>query len=286
MLDLNEYIESGVLELYVAGALPPEEVDEVEKIAAQYPEVRNEIEAISATVEALLLGGRRNPPPELRPLILDKINQTPQELTPDLPSNGLPSSSRSTPPELGGSSSSQMRRYLLAASISITILASGTAGYLGYQLGDARQELTALRETNTQMAQENSTLKAEYTTTNEDLAVLLSPDWKNVELTGTPTSPEARAVVYWDPHSKSVRLGKGTLPPPPAGKQYQLWAIAGTNPPVDAGVLAKDGTRTGLLRMKDVASADAFAVTLENEGGSPTPTLEAMVATGKVAPNG
>lgn len=275
-MDVNEYIESGVLELYVAGALPPEEASEVEKIAAHYPEVRRELDAISSTVEALLLGGRRNPPPELRPLILDRINQTPQEATSSIPVNGKPQPSR---PE----NIVPMRRYLLAASITVAILASGAAGYFGYQLREAHQELAVLRDNNTLMAKENSTLKTEYRTTNEDLAILLDPNWKSIEMKGTPASPDVRAVVYWDSASKSVRLGKGTLPPPPTGKQYQLWAIAGTNPPVDAGVLAKDGPRqVGLLRMKDVATADAFAVTLENEGGSPTPTLEAMVAIGKV----
>jgi anti-sigma-K factor RskA len=38
----------------------------------------------------------------------------------------------------------------------------------------------------------------------------------------------------------------------------------------------------GLQRMKDVPEAQAFAVTLERAGGSPTPTLEAMVLMGPV----
>jgi anti-sigma-K factor RskA len=34
--------------------------------------------------------------------------------------------------------------------------------------------------------------------------------------------------------------------------------------------------------MKNVQNAQAFAVTLEQRGGSPTPTMEAMYAMGKL----
>ena len=49
-MDVKEYIASGILELYVAGALSPEENLEVQHYAIQYPEIRKEIEAIEKAI--------------------------------------------------------------------------------------------------------------------------------------------------------------------------------------------------------------------------------------------
>ena len=49
-MNSREYIESGILELYVFGKLSDEEIAEVNQMAAQYPEVREEIKAIESAV--------------------------------------------------------------------------------------------------------------------------------------------------------------------------------------------------------------------------------------------
>jgi anti-sigma-K factor RskA len=64
----------------------------------------------------------------------------------------------------------------------------------------------------------------------------------------------------------------------PPGKQYQLWAIV-DGKPVDAGMV---GDCEGLCKMKVINRAEAFAITLEKEGGSSAPTLTAMYVMGKV----
>ena len=51
MLNIKEYIESGVLELYVMGKLSEAENREVEQNIAQYPEVKAEVDAIEAAIE-------------------------------------------------------------------------------------------------------------------------------------------------------------------------------------------------------------------------------------------
>lgn len=51
MNTVAEFIESGILELYVMGAASEEDVQAVEKMAAAHPEVRQEIEQISQAME-------------------------------------------------------------------------------------------------------------------------------------------------------------------------------------------------------------------------------------------
>lgn len=50
--------------------------------------------------------------------------------------------------------------------------------------------------------------------------------------------------------------------------------------PVDAGVF--DWNVAGLLKMKGLNDAAAFAVSLEMRGGKPTPSLETMHVIGNV----
>ena len=71
------------------------------------------------------------------------------------------------------------------------------------------------------------------------------------------------------------------LPAPPTNKQYQLWAIV-DGQPVDMGVFDNAvGVKT-FEAVPFIANAQAFAVTVEDIGGSPTPSLETMVVIGNV----
>ena len=62
--------------------------------------------------------------------------------------------------------------------------------------------------------------------------------------------------------------------------QYQLWALV-AGKPVDLGVFDSDTTSRDMKEMKSITLADAFAVTLEKRGGSPTPTMDEMMVIGK-----
>ena len=105
-------------------------------------------------------------------------------------------------------------------------------------------------------------------------------DYHAVQLNGTAHAPHAHPVVYWNPTSREVHVVTKNLPPPPAGKQYQLWAIHDGHR-IDAGVF--DANRVdSIQRVKDIANAEAFAVTLEREGGSPEPDLESIYAVGNL----
>ena len=64
------------------------------------------------------------------------------------------------------------------------------------------------------------------------------------------------------------------LPAPPAGKDYQLWVIAGSTPK-SAGVFPVDdkgGAVHVLPEVPDPTGVNAFAVTLEPAGGLPQPS--------------
>jgi anti-sigma-K factor RskA len=124
------------------------------------------------------------------------------------------------------------------------------------------------------LAQETRALRAELERQQSILALVRDPTAQVVSLAGLEPAPAARARVIWSPPSGGLLVATG-LPSPPAGKTYQLWAIAGNRPPVPAGLLEVDSRGAGSLRLPALPGMDAvdvFAVTLEPGGGVPAPT--------------
>src|SRR6478735_4352931 len=74
MNQLSQFLESGILELYVMGIASPEEIKEVEQMALLYPEIRQEIELIERGLEEYALTQAVQPKATLKPLIMASIN--------------------------------------------------------------------------------------------------------------------------------------------------------------------------------------------------------------------
>lgn len=88
-------------------------------------------------------------------------------------------------------------------------------------------------------------------------------------------TPKASAVVVWDHEHKKGVLRVNGLDVQKADQDYQLWMISPENPaPVSAGVfkVEKDGSARLVFEPSGPTSGTrTFAVSLEKEGGAPTP---------------
>jgi mannose-6-phosphate isomerase-like protein (cupin superfamily) len=76
MKNINEYINSGILEMYVLGLTSAEESSEVEKLAVSHSEINKEIEAIS---KALMIYSETSSTvidPTVKPMIMATIDYT------------------------------------------------------------------------------------------------------------------------------------------------------------------------------------------------------------------
>ena len=126
------------------------------------------------------------------------------------------------------------------------------------------------------LARDADQLQAELRSQQAFVTILRDPASQVVALGALPPAPDARARVVW--HEKAGGLFVATgLPAPPAGKAYQLWAIAGSNAPVSAGVFSVDASGVASLSVRPlpgVTTVSAFAVTLEPAGGLPAPSGE------------
>ena len=96
-----------------------------------------------------------------------------------------------------------------------------------------------------------------------------------------PGHPMA-ATLYWSKAKGEAYVNVDGLPQPPKGMQYQLWVMQ-DGKPVDMGVLPNSIANTPAMQKVNmsVTSGQAFAISLEKEGGSPTPTMQNIYVMGK-----
>jgi anti-sigma-K factor RskA len=147
------------------------------------------------------------------------------------------------------------------------------ADNLRAQLADQVQTVSALRA---QLADQERTLtmvRAQSEEQGRTLALLSDPATQVVTLAGLPPSPQAQGRMIWNSRAGGLFVAVD-LPAVPPGKIYELWAIA-AGKPVPAGLFGVDAEGKGELRVAPLADApevEVFAVTLEPEGGVPSPT--------------
>jgi anti-sigma-K factor RskA len=295
-MNVSEYISSGILELYANGLTSPEENQEVEAALAKYPEVRNELNEIQEALATMASVNFQAPGPGLLEKIMDRIEEEEKTAIPTntqkevkvMDISGEKPSFGSKKADLGVKPSPFFRYLAIAASI---LLLASVALNLFYfnKLNLAEEQIASLQNSQSVIAGEMDVLKASYESIDRELLVLRNPDFKEIRmddktaasLIGTINQPNALATAHWNPKTSELFVYANNLQAPPEGYQYQLWAVAfvGGNPvPTDAGVFDVNGK---LQSQKKISGkVDAFAVTLEKKGGSPSPTLGKMFVAG------
>nr|WP_230688266.1 anti-sigma factor [Hymenobacter jeongseonensis] len=171
--------------------------------------------------------------------------------------------------------------WAMAASVALILsLAANALFYSRWK--DASADLVALQDNQARFATTTQVMDKQLGSLRQENQVLRSDEFRAVALAGTKTAPLAKARVLYNAATKKVYVDVKSLPALPAGQQYQLWALD-NGKPVDAGVLtAATATGEGLQAMKDIASAQAFAMTVEPAGGSVNPTLSTMTVVGNI----
>lgn len=258
-MNTRVYIESGILEAYVLDALTPGEKLEVEANIALYPELATELKAIEEGMLAFAEAGAQAPPADLKEKIWDSILLEKEER-----SNVRPFVPQPTPKQV----------YWQRAAIWITLIGSLVANYILWSRNDKiEQQQVAMNQQMDSLKQERFRLSRLAENSRKEDEMLADTSMQAVVMkTMQPGHPMA-ATVYWSKDNGDIYLTIQKLPPPPAGKQYQLWVIQGGSP-VSMGVIPNDVVTDGLITKlpMQVTNGQAFAISLEKEGGNPTPT--------------
>ncbi|AFK03811.1 Anti-sigma-K factor RskA [Emticicia oligotrophica DSM 17448] len=265
-MNIKEYIASGIIESYVLGLASTEEVAEIEQLAMQYPEIKAEIRAIEEALESYAFANAQTPPAHLQDQIWSKIVEGNSKVI-DFESGQEIDFNAQRATRISGFYGTYLR---IAASVALlgSILANI---YLATQWKSTKSNLDLAVNENIKL-QKDIKSQEEMMSANE-VKLLMDPSVKMSKLVGQKGSENSTVMLAWDTKTNQVYVVRGNLPAPPAGMQYQLWAII-DDKPVDAGVFdIKNNTQ----QVKKISTAKAFAVTLEKKGGSPVPTSDVMV---------
>lgn len=267
-MDIQAYIQSGIIESYVLGIATVEETEELLRLAGQHTAIRAAIRSAEDSFEQHALANAVTPDAAIKTNLL-------ATLQPDFAA-AVPAAVHAIPVSPGFKV--PIWRAVAAASIILLIVSGALNLYLYNHYQDSHTKYMALLTEKTTMQASMDLYKARLLEVNESMNVLSNPVMAQVKMPGVPGKETSLATVYWNTQSKDVYLLQNKLPAAPAGKQYQLWAIV-DGKPVDAGMLT---ACNGVCKMKNIPSAQAFAITLEKQGGSPTPTLSDLYVMGKV----
>ncbi|WP_264550883.1 anti-sigma factor domain-containing protein [Flavobacterium sp. N2038] len=262
-MEAQEYIESGILELYVYGLLTETENLEIAEAAKKYPEVDKEIISIEKAIVAL-------------------------------------SSSFSPFHSVANFEKIKARLELKHGKVVDMKPASNWSQYVGWAaavllllgLGYQTLELTKTKEAIVTVGTEKSKIERDYAYLGQqnkeiEKSLTIVRDIKNtgVTLGGQAVSPTSFAKVYWNKDTKTTYIDAAGLPKPPKGMVYQVWALklSPVLTPTSIGLLSNfEGNSQKIFAVDRTNEAEAFGITLEPAGGSLTPTMTQLYTLGKV----
>jgi hypothetical protein len=271
-MNAKEYINSGAIESCIMGLADDQDLEMLQQMEMQYPEVK------TARIHAEIEIEKRTPklvfahPEKTKQKILESLKQ--EMLVVQAQIHAEESAALAASMDLKAAPKPiRWFRTALAASFLLLMGSVILNFYFFSQYNKATTRYTEIQIQQTALLQKKASMEA-------TLAMVKDPAMKQVPLEAVAGNTSTFATVYWDTSSKDVYVMANNLEAPASGKQYQLWAEV-DGKMVDAGMLTWNNEGL-LIKMHNVPRAEAFAISLEKEGGSTNPTLSAVVALGKV----
>jgi anti-sigma-K factor RskA len=239
MNGMNQERFEDLKDAYALGALPEDERSEFERYLATRPDLRAEVEELGNVAGLLaLLPQEQEPTPELRRRIMDTVE------------------AETVPPRAG-------RRSWLAGL-------RDAVGARDLALGAAAMLVIGLFSWSVLLQGEVRDLQGRVQSLQDQ------PEGPQmIALGGAGAERGARAELVTLTGDRAVLVAEN-MPPAPEGKTYQIWVIKG-DIPEPSGLFEPEGDSIAVVVEKPVEGADAVAVTVEPEGGSPEPTSDPML---------
>ena len=265
----EEVISSGLLESYVLGICTAEETVVVNDLCAIHPKLKREIELIE---ESLINLSTKEAPP-LNSSVKEKISKR-------LFSVNNKNFDRGNVISLNPAGNNTTYKLGIAASILLLITSGIYIISLHQKVNQLSNQVAHLNMSKSFLADKLNVQQTSLETLASNFQFVSNPKVKNIALNGMNSLVSKNAVVHWNPETQEVMFHANALPASPELKQYQLWAIV-NGKPVDAGMIVLENGGS-FQKMKLISGAQAFAVTIENTGGSPTPSMDTMCLLGNV----
>lgn len=245
------------------GELNEEEMMEVDRLAALYPVIAEELEELRQSIVGYAQATGQVPSNEILENALSAIGEDEKE--------SFVRILEEDEPEVIIKRVNSIPIWSIAASL-LFFVSFGFNIFFFSKLDKAEDELQAASQQGLMLADQVEKASQELKYADLRIAHFLNKDNVHVRMDGVELSPESYANVFWNKNTNAVFISVDNLPEPPHGHQYQLWAIKPGIAPIDAGIFDHNQLIQELKVIK--GNVTAFAVTLEKEGGTPIATVE------------
>jgi len=246
---------------YVLNALDPSELDEFEAHLAVCPTCSQEVVEFCETAAELSLLATAPPPPALRGSVMAAIGGVrvlpPEPADVEEPAPASTAGAVVPVDELALRRQRRRTRLLSLAVAAVTVVALSLGGWV----------FSLVQQQQTQIA-----------ATTAETELYSAPDVRTVPV---QLANGARGSFVSSKSLDRALFVASDLPDPGAGRTYQLWTLDGT--PTDIRVARPDNTLDGGTSVRQlfrgpIAESDLVAMTIEQEGGSPTgqPTVATL----------
>lgn len=257
-MDIQAYISSGIIELYVMGLCSQEEEKELEQLRSQYPQLHQAIEAYELQLEKTMLQQSTLPAAETDNRILQKLESLQQAPVVKMDSKAV---TKKTKTIAGG-------WWKLTAAAAVLLFIVSTV--FNYTLLQKNKSLKGLVN-----AEPKSPLPL------ADYEVITNPAITPVGMYGQGSHAICRCTMFWDKKTGKAYVMIHHLPKSNEAKDYQLWAEV-DGKPVSVGII-DDSIRGRLIEVPNVPEgAVAFKVVLGKAGGEATPDDGDLYLAGRI----
>ncbi len=254
-MDINSYISSGIVEMYVMGLCSQEEHADVEMLRAQYPDLDYAIREFELSLENELQKTAIDVPEAVDEKILAFFNP---------PASATDNFTLQPTRDRG-------RSWVAYAIAAVSTALLGISLFTIYKLQVSLKKSELLVSAN----------KPVTTLPPGDFKILNDPGITPVAMYGVGSHAICRCTMFWDKKTGKVYIILHHLPLSSDKSDYQLWAYV-NGQPVNIGVI-NDAIRGRFIEMGNVpAGANSFSITLEKAGVVTTPTNEEMYLQGRI----
>ncbi len=264
-MDIKAYIESGILELYVAGTLSEKENEEVYTLMQQYPEILQEVLEIEAAIVKLTAATSTQ-----------DTNRILSSIKRELNFKNDPKVISIAKPKYNWLTYTGWAASLILGVGLFWVVNQNKQLQSDIQVSQTQQSLLE-----TQIENSKNSLKE----ANTLVSILRDDNVTKVPLTGQGNFASTYAKVYWDKNEQRIFLDAQGLPEPPPNTVYQVWSLK-LSPltPTSLGTIDSFTTdENKIFEIENANESEAFGITLEPAGGSASPTMEQLYTLGVVS---
>ena len=264
-MDVNEYIESGILELYIAGCLSEKENLEVYDAMSNHSEILDEVKSIENSIITLSAALSSKDTKVFFNYIKNKLNSN--------------NTSKVVP------ISKPTNSWFTYTGWAAAVIVGGVLVWTLNEKNQLKESFATETEQNKQLEQKIEKSTTDLAEAEKLITIFRDKNVISVPLSGQVVAPNAYAKVYVDKKTNSVYLDAKGLPEPPKGKVYQVWSLT-LSPltPTSMGTIEDfkiDDDK--IFKFDAIKGTEGWGITLEPAGGSETPTLEQLYTLGTIA---